>query len=141
MRRVHSAGRWPADERLPAAGRVLDSRTAHSQFAGAMAMGASIALCEHSTMGPAFGNHAERDLAADHVAVSPDVPDIEAHRIDEKDPHLNPMGAKGLGEIGILGAAAAVTNAVYDATGVRVRTLPIRPESLLLAQLDAARRS
>ncbi|MBA2947390.1 xanthine dehydrogenase family protein molybdopterin-binding subunit [Streptomyces himalayensis] len=114
-----------------AAGRILNARTARSQFVGAMTMGASMALLEHSTMDPAFGDHPERDLASYHVAVSADVPDIQAYWIEEEDPHLNPLGVKGIGEIGIVGTAAAVANAVYDATGVRVRTLPVRVESLL----------
>jgi xanthine dehydrogenase YagR molybdenum-binding subunit len=114
-----------------AAGRILNARTARSQFIGGMTMGASMALMEHSTMDPEFGDHAERDFVAYHVALSADVPDVEAYWIDEEDPHLNPMGSKGIGEIGIVGTAAAVANAVYDATGVRVRTLPATPDALL----------
>jgi xanthine dehydrogenase YagR molybdenum-binding subunit len=114
-----------------AAGRILNARTARSQFIGGMAMGLSMALMEGSTMDPEFGDHAERDLASYHVAVCADVPEIEAHWIDEDDPHLNPMGSKGIGEIGIVGTAAAIANAVYHATGVRVRQLPIRPDTLL----------
>ena len=82
-------------------------------------------------MDPAFGDHAERDLASYHVPVCADVPDIEVHWIDEDDPHLNPMGAKGIGEIGIVGTAAAVANAVHHATGVRVRDLPVTLDKLL----------
>ena len=82
-------------------------------------------------MDPEFGDYAERDFASYHVAVCADVPAIEAHWIDEEDPHLNPMHSKGIGEIGIVGTAAAVANAVHHATGVRVRTLPIRPDTLL----------
>jgi xanthine dehydrogenase YagR molybdenum-binding subunit len=114
-----------------AAGRILNARTARSQFIGGMTMGLSMALMEGSTMDPEFGDHAERDLASYHVAACADVPAIEAHWIDEEDPHLNPMGSKGIGEIGIVGTAAAVANAVHHATGVRVRTLPIRPDALL----------
>ncbi|MBH5338158.1 xanthine dehydrogenase family protein molybdopterin-binding subunit [Streptomyces pactum] len=114
-----------------AVGRVLNARTARSQLVGGMTMGLSMALLEHSTMDPAFGDHAERDLASYHVATHADVLDVEAHWIDETDDRLNPMGSKGLGEIGIVGTAAAVANAVYHATGVRVRTLPVRPERLL----------
>ncbi|MGK5630428.1 xanthine dehydrogenase family protein molybdopterin-binding subunit [Streptomyces sp. URMC 123] len=114
-----------------ATGRVLNARTARSQFIGGMTMGLSMALLEGSTMDPAFGDHAERDLASYHVAACADVVDIEAHWLPEEDGHLNPMGAKGIGEIGIVGTAAAVANAVHHATGVRVRDLPIHPEALL----------
>ncbi|MFD5919398.1 xanthine dehydrogenase family protein molybdopterin-binding subunit [Kitasatospora sp. NPDC058201] len=114
-----------------AAGRILNTRTARSQFTGAMIMGASMALLEHSTLDPGFGDHAERDLASYHVAVNADVPVVEAFWLDEHDEHLNPMGAKGIGELGIVGTAAAVVNAVRHACGVRVRELPIRPEALL----------
>lgn len=114
-----------------AVGRVLNARTARSQLIGGMTMGMSMALLEHSTMDPRFGDHAERDLAAYHVAVHADVLDVRADWIEESDDRLNPMGSKGIGEIGIVGTAAAVANAVHHATGVRVRTLPILPERLL----------
>ncbi|GGO87451.1 xanthine dehydrogenase family protein molybdopterin-binding subunit [Wenjunlia tyrosinilytica] len=123
-----------------AAGRVINSRTAHSQFIGAMTMGLSMALMEGSTMDPAFGDHAERDLASYHIAACADVRDIQAHWLEEEDRHLNPMGAKGIGEIGIVGTAAAIANAVHHATGVRVRTLPIHPDKVLSALEEAARR-
>ncbi|KUJ67661.1 xanthine dehydrogenase [Streptomyces albus subsp. albus] len=114
-----------------AVGRVLNPRTARSQLVGGMTMGLSMALLEHSTMDPRFGDHAERDLASYHVAAHADVPEVRAYWIDEQDDQLNPMGVKGIGEIGIVGTAAAVTNAVRHATGVRVRSLPVRPELLL----------
>ncbi|MGV9269149.1 xanthine dehydrogenase family protein molybdopterin-binding subunit [Kitasatospora sp. NPDC003701] len=114
-----------------AAGRILNARTARSQLVGGMIMGVSMALLEHSTMDREFGDHAERDLASYHVAANADIPSVEAHWIDEEDAHLNPMGSKGIGEIGIVGTAAAVANAVHHATGVRVRELPVRPEALL----------
>ncbi|MFD9595172.1 xanthine dehydrogenase family protein molybdopterin-binding subunit [Kitasatospora sp. NPDC059973] len=114
-----------------AAGRILNERTARSQLVGGMIMGVSMALLEHSTMDREFGDHAERDLAAYHVAANADIPSVEAHWIDEEDAHLNPMGSKGIGEIGIVGTAAAVVNAVHHATGVRVRDLPVGPELLL----------
>ncbi|MFF9506681.1 xanthine dehydrogenase family protein molybdopterin-binding subunit [Streptomyces sp. NPDC014724] len=114
-----------------AAGRILNSRTARSQFTGGMTMGIGMALTEGSTMDPVFGDFTESDLASYHVPVCADVPQIEVHWIDEEDPHLNPMGSKGIGEIGIVGAAAAVGNAVRHATGVRLRNLPITPDTLL----------
>ncbi|MEV0123640.1 xanthine dehydrogenase family protein molybdopterin-binding subunit [Streptomyces sp. NPDC050703] len=114
-----------------AAGHILNARTARSQFMGAMVMGLGMALTEHSTMDRAFGDFAESDLASYHVPVNADVPAIEAHWIDEDDPHLNPMGSKGIGEIGIVGTAAAIGNAVHHATGVRLRELPITPDKLV----------
>jgi xanthine dehydrogenase YagR molybdenum-binding subunit len=116
-----------------AAGRILNPRTARSQLVGAMSMGLSMALLEGSHLDPAFGDFAERDLAAYHFAACADIHDIEAHWIDEDDPHLGPLGVKGLGEIGIVGTAAAIANAVHHATGIRVRDLPLHPDALLRA--------
>ncbi|MEU6125369.1 xanthine dehydrogenase family protein molybdopterin-binding subunit [Streptomyces sp. NPDC047123] len=118
-----------------AAGRILNSRTARSQFVGAMTMGLGMALTEGSTMDAAFGDFAESDLASYHVPAHADVPEIEAHWIEEDDTRLNPMGSKGIGEIGIVGTAAAIGNAVHHATGVRQRELPITPDRVL-AVLD-----
>ncbi|WP_221350899.1 xanthine dehydrogenase family protein molybdopterin-binding subunit [Streptomyces beigongshangae] len=114
-----------------AAGRILNARTARSQFIGAMTMGLGMALTEGSTMDAASGDFVESDLASYHVPVHADVPDIEAHWIDEDDPHLNPMGSKGIGEIGIVGTAAAIGNAVHHAAGVRYRELPLTPDRVL----------
>ncbi|MEU1625424.1 xanthine dehydrogenase family protein molybdopterin-binding subunit [Streptomyces sp. NPDC020096] len=117
-----------------AAGRILNPRTARSQFIGGMTMGLGMALLEGSTMDPAFGDYAERDLASYHVPACADVPEIDVHWIDEEDAQLNPMGSKGIGEIGIVGTAAAIANAVHHATGVRVRALPVHP-AVLMPQL------
>ncbi|MDQ0596487.1 xanthine dehydrogenase YagR molybdenum-binding subunit [Streptomyces canus] len=114
-----------------AAGRILNARTARSQFIGGMTMGLGMALTEGSTMDAAFGDFTEADLAAYHVPAHADVPAVEAHWIDEDDPHLNPMGSKGIGEIGIVGTAAAIGNAVHHATGVRYRELPLTPDRVL----------
>jgi xanthine dehydrogenase YagR molybdenum-binding subunit len=114
-----------------AAGRILNARAARSQFVGGMVMGVSMALLEESTMDPLFGDHAERDLASYHVAVNADVPDVRAHWIEEEDAHVSPLGSKGIGEIGIVGTAAAVTNAVHHATGIRVRELPVTSRQML----------
>ncbi|MYV66605.1 molybdopterin-dependent oxidoreductase, partial [Streptomyces sp. SID2131] len=124
-----------------AAGRILNSRTARSQFIGGMTMGLGMALTEHSTMDAAFGDYTERDLASYHVPACADVPAIQAHWVDEHDPHLNPMGSKGIGEIGIVGTAAAIANAVHHATGVRLRDLPLTPDRLLphLSEADRTR--
>jgi xanthine dehydrogenase YagR molybdenum-binding subunit len=114
-----------------AAGRIVNPTTARSQLLGGMTMGLSGALLERSVLDPRTGDFVTGDLAAYHVAVNADVPRIEVAWLDEHDPHLNPMGVKGIGEIGIVGTAAAVANAVHHATGIRVRDLPIGLEQLL----------
>ena len=77
------------------------------------------------------GEYVNHDFASYHIAANADICDLDASWIDEEDLHLNPMGAKGIGEIGIVGTAAAIANAVHHATGVRVRDLPIRLDKLL----------
>ncbi|TDD83390.1 xanthine dehydrogenase family protein molybdopterin-binding subunit [Actinomadura rubrisoli] len=114
-----------------AAGRIVNEKTARSQLIGGMTMGLGMALLEESVMDEEFGDFLNRDLAQYHVPACADVRSIEAGWIEESDPHLNPMGTKGIGEIGIVGAAAAIANAVYHATGVRIRGLPITPSCLL----------
>jgi xanthine dehydrogenase YagR molybdenum-binding subunit len=94
-------------------------------------MGVSMALLEETIVDPQLGAFVNHDLAMYHVPVHADIQEIEALWLDEDDPHVNPMGAKGIGEIGIVGTAAAVANAVHHATGVRVRDLPIRPDKLV----------
>ncbi|WP_049571611.1 xanthine dehydrogenase family protein molybdopterin-binding subunit [Nonomuraea sp. SBT364] len=114
-----------------AVGRVIDPDLARSQFVGGMTMGLGMALMEESVTDEEFGGFTNHDLAQYHVPACADVPDVRAYWIDEDDPHLNPMGAKGIGEIGIVGTAAAIGNAVHHATGLRVRDLPITPAKLL----------
>jgi xanthine dehydrogenase YagR molybdenum-binding subunit len=114
-----------------AAGRIVNPRTARSQFIGGMTMGIGMALMEETVVDREFGDFVNGDLAQYHVPVHADIRSIEAAWVDEEDPHLNPMGIKGIGEIGITGAAAAVANAVHHATGVRVRRLPIHLEALI----------
>jgi xanthine dehydrogenase YagR molybdenum-binding subunit len=114
-----------------AAGRIVNPRTARSQFLGGMTMGLSTALWEQSSMDPATGHFVNHDLAEYHIATCADIRGLEAGWIEEDDPHVNPMGTKGIGEIGIVGTAAAVANAVCNATGIRIRDLPITPDKLL----------
>ena len=114
-----------------AAGRIVNPRLARSQLIGGMTMGISMALHEESVMDAAFGDYLNKDFAQYHVAACADIESIEAHWIDESDGELNPIGSKGIGEIGIVGTAAAVANAVWHATGVRVRDLPIRLDRLV----------
>jgi xanthine dehydrogenase YagR molybdenum-binding subunit len=115
-----------------AAGRILNPVTARSQFIGGMTMGVSMALHEESVIDREFGDYLNHDFAQYHVASCADALEIEATWVEEHDEDLNPMGSKGIGEIGIVGTAAAVANAVYHATGVRVRDLPIQPGKLLV---------
>ena len=114
-----------------AAGRIVNPTTARSQLIGGMTMGISMALHEEGLLDPRFGDWVNHDLATYHITANADVEQIEAHWVDEDDPHLNPLGVKGVGEIGIVGSAAAVANAVHHATGVRIRELPIRLDKLL----------
>ena len=116
-----------------AAGRIINPRTARSQFIGGMTMGLSMALHETSVMDPQAGQVVNHDLAGYHITANADVTSIEAHWLDEYDPYVNAMGSKGIGEIGIVGTAAAVANAVHHATGVRVRDLPVTLDKLLPA--------
>ncbi|MFE1996247.1 xanthine dehydrogenase family protein molybdopterin-binding subunit [Streptomyces parvulus] len=119
-----------------AAGRILNARTARSQFIGGMTMGLGMALTEDSTMDPAFGDFTQSDLASYHVPAHADVVAPEAYWVEETDDHLNPMGSKGIGEIGIVGTAAAVGNAVHHATGIRFRELPLTPDRVLTGLLE-----
>ncbi|MFD0741950.1 xanthine dehydrogenase family protein molybdopterin-binding subunit [Phytohabitans flavus] len=116
-----------------AVGRIVNPLTARSQLIGGMTMGLSIALLEESTMDTRFGDFVNHDLANYHVAANADIQSIEAVFVDDPDDQLNPVGVKGLGEIGIVGATAALANAVWHATGVRHRDLPIRPDRVLNA--------
>jgi xanthine dehydrogenase YagR molybdenum-binding subunit len=113
-----------------AAGRIVSPAQARSQLIGGMTMGLSMALHEASAMDPQFGDYPNHDLAGYHIAAHADVQDIDAVWIDEEEPDLGPAGAKGIGEVGIVGTAAAIASAVYHATGIRVRDLPIRLDKL-----------
>jgi xanthine dehydrogenase YagR molybdenum-binding subunit len=96
-----------------------------------MTMGLGMALLEESVMDAQFGDYVNHDFAQYHVPACADVLDIDAAWLDEEDSHLNPMGSKGIGEIGIVGTAAAIANAVFHATGHRFRELPIRLDRVL----------
>ncbi len=114
-----------------AVGRIVNPRTARSQLLGAMTMGLSMALHERGAFDPRLGQVVNHDLAMYHISTNADVGSIEVHVLDEEDPYVNPMGTKGIGEIGIVGTSAAIANAVYHATGVRIRDLPITLDTLL----------
>lgn len=116
-----------------AAGRILNLKTARSQIMGGMIWGLGMALHEETLIDPRMGRMMNANIAEYHVPVNADVHDIDVIFVDEQDEFVNPMGIKGLGEIGIVGVAAAIANAVYHATGVRVRDLPITLDKLIRA--------
>ena len=108
-----------------AAGRILNPKTARSQVIGAMTMGVGAALMEDLVVDKRLGYFVNHDLAGYEVPVHADIPHQEVVFLDETDPMSSPLKAKGVGELGICGVAAAVANAVYNATGVRVRDYPV----------------
>jgi xanthine dehydrogenase YagR molybdenum-binding subunit len=116
-----------------AAGRVINPRLVQSQIFGGMIWGMSFALHEQAVMDRRSGRTMNANLAEYHIPVNADVPHLEALMVDEHDPHVNALGIKGVGEIGITGSAGAVANAVWHATGIRVRRFPIRIEDLVMA--------
>ena len=116
-----------------AAGRIINPRMVRSQYLGGMIWGMSFALHENAVMDPHSGRTMNANFAEYHVPVNADVPSIEAILVEEQDPHVNLLGIKGVGEIGITGTAGAIANAVWHATGVRVRKLPITLDKLLHA--------
>jgi len=114
-----------------AAGRILNPKTARSQVIGAMTMGVGAALMEELAVDRRLGFFVNHDLALYEVPVHADIPHQEVLFLDETDPISSPMKAKGVAELGICGVAAAVANAIYNATGVRVRDYPITLDKLL----------
>jgi xanthine dehydrogenase YagR molybdenum-binding subunit len=116
-----------------AAGRVINPRMVRSQLLGGMIWGVSFALHEQAIIDQRSGRILNANLGEYHVPVNADVPQMEALTVDEVDPHVNALGIKGVGEIGVTGSAGAVANAVWHATGIRVRRFPIRIEDLVMA--------
>jgi xanthine dehydrogenase YagR molybdenum-binding subunit len=116
-----------------AAGRIVNPRLARSQCVGGMIGGIGMALMERTVFDGRDGRLVNAHMADYLVPVNLDIPDLEALFVDEVDPHVNPLGVKGLGEISLVGMAPAVANAVFHATGRRVRNLPIRIEDVLTA--------
>jgi xanthine dehydrogenase YagR molybdenum-binding subunit len=114
-----------------AAGKILNAKTARSQLLGGMIWGISMALYEEAQLDKRLGRWVNNNLAEYHVPTHLDVREIDAFWVDEVDRHINPIGAKGIGEIGITGAAAAVANAVSHATGKRFRELPISLDKVI----------
>jgi xanthine dehydrogenase YagR molybdenum-binding subunit len=114
-----------------AAGRILNPKTARSQVIGAMTMGVGAALMEELAVDKRTGFFVNHDLAGYEVPVHADIPYQETIFLDETDPMSSPMKAKGIGELGLCGVAAALANAIYNATGIRVRDYPITLDKLL----------
>ena len=114
-----------------AAGRILNPKTARSQVIGSLTMGGGAALMEELAVDERHGFFVNHGLAGYEVPVHADIPHQEVIFMDEPDPMSSPMKAKGVGELGICGAGAALANAVYNATGIRVRDYPITLEKLL----------
>lgn len=114
-----------------AGGRVLNPKTARSQIIGAVVWGIGMALEEESVIDQNFGRFMNHNLAEYHVPVNADVHEIDVIFVEEHDAIVNPLGVKGLGEIGIVGVAGAIANAIFHATGKRIRDLPITPDKLL----------
>jgi xanthine dehydrogenase YagR molybdenum-binding subunit len=116
-----------------AAGRILNAKTARSQMIGGMTWGIGSALMEENHVDLRYGSFVNQDLASYHVAVNADVGAMDVVFLDEADPHGSPLGSKGIGELGICGAGAAVVNAIHNATGARIRDFPATPDKLLAA--------
>jgi xanthine dehydrogenase YagR molybdenum-binding subunit len=116
-----------------AAGRILNPKTARSQVIGGMTMGIGAALMEEMVVDTRFGFFVNHDLAGYEVPVHADVPHMDVIFIDELDSTMSPLQAKGVGELGLTGVAAAMANAIYNATGVRVREYPITLDKFLAA--------
>ncbi len=112
-------------------GRIISPKTARSQIIGGAIMGIGMALTEEAVIDHRYGKVVNNNLADYHVPVNADIPQIEALFVNKPDININPIGAKGMGEIALIGMAAAVANAVYNATGKRVRDLPITPDKLV----------
>ncbi len=123
-----------------AAGRIINPRTARSQLIGGTTMGISAALFEEAYLDARYGHVINSDLAGYHIAAHADIHDIEVAWIDEFDPWYGATGAKGIGELGIVGVPAAISNAVYNAAEIRVRDMPFTPDKVLEAIEDRARR-
>ncbi|MBV9127498.1 MAG: xanthine dehydrogenase family protein molybdopterin-binding subunit, partial [Verrucomicrobia bacterium] len=114
-----------------APGKILNAKTARSQLIGGIVYGIGMALLEETVYDKRDGRIVNPNLAEYHVPVNADVPQMDIAFVQEEDPHINPLGVKGIGEIGITGVCAALANAVFHATGKRVRELPVTLDKLL----------
>lgn len=114
-----------------AAGRILNTKTARSQIMGGLVWGIGMALHEETVMDHRFGRIMNPNIAEYHIPVNADVHEIEVIFVEEPDARINTLGVKGVGEIGLVGVPAAIANAVYHATGKRIRRFPITLDKLL----------
>ena len=117
------------------AGRILNAQTARSQILGGAIFGIGSVLMEDTRRDPHLARYTNANLADYHIPVNADIPDMTVEFVDEHDPYINAMGVKGIGEVGIVGVAAAVANAVFNATGKRLRTLPLTPDKVLTGEV------
>ena len=128
--------RWTHEIRVPrlvgafAAGRIMNPRTARSQLMGGLIWGMSSALLEATELDERYARYVNDNLADYLVPVNADVPSVEVILLSEEDDHINPAGVKGLGELANVGTNAAICNAIFHATGQRIRKLPVRLENL-----------
>jgi xanthine dehydrogenase YagR molybdenum-binding subunit len=132
--RVHSRTREIRVPRMVgafASGRILNPRTAHSQYMGGMIWGIGSALHEQTEIDPRTSRYVNTNLADYMIPVNADVGEVRIIMVPEEDRLINPLGVKGIGEIGIVGTSAALANAIYHATGQRLRDLPLRIDSLV----------
>lgn len=114
-------------------GRVVNPRTPRSQLVGGMTFGLAQALMEASTIDPLRGHVVEPHFAGYHIPVNADIADVDVLLVDVPDPHISDLGARGAGEIGVVGSGAAIANAYFHATGIRARELPITPARFVAA--------
>ena len=119
------------------AGRVLNAQTARSQIIGGAIFGIGSALMEETVRDANYSRYTNADLASYHVPVNADIPNMTVEFVEEHDPYINAMGVKGIGEIAMVGVAAAVANAVFHATGKRLRDLPLTPDKVMMAGLPS----
>ena len=134
--RVHNkTGKVKIDRMVCVAdgGKIVNEKAAANQMSGAAVGGIGMALMEELHTDNKLGSLIANDFAGYHFAVNADAPIIEVDFINKPDLNINPVGSKGLGEVGIIGCAAAIANAIYNATGKRLRDLPITPDKVLLA--------
>jgi xanthine dehydrogenase YagR molybdenum-binding subunit len=115
------------------AGTIVSPKTAESQMIGGAVGGIGMALMEEMVIDHRFGRPINNNLADYHVPVNADIPNVDVLFVNKKDPHTNPMGSKGIGEIALIGMAPAIANAVFNATGKRIRSLPITPDKIFEA--------
>jgi xanthine dehydrogenase YagR molybdenum-binding subunit len=121
---------------VASAGKILNPKTAYGQIIGGITMGAGMVLSEHTKVEPNFGNFITRSFADYHVPVNLDLANIDVVFLPEEDKIANKIGIKGIGELGITSVAASLANAIFNATGKRMRDLPITPQKLIMAGLE-----